>query len=88
MITRKAISQVVEAVIEGGAKQAIKYFGPRLVLKATFVGKRKNESKMHRSILLTYGSPNSRERQFIKDCKTAGEPFPVRRIQLKFAKQK
>lgn len=35
-------------------------------------------------IRLKLGKPNFRERLFIKACKKAGEPFPIKKIQLKF----
>lgn len=36
------------------------------------------------TFLLTCGRPNYRERDFIKQCKKAGESFPVRKIQLRY----
>jgi hypothetical protein len=34
--------------------------------------------------VFTIGKPNYEEREFIKKCKKAGEPFPVKKIQVKF----
>jgi len=34
--------------------------------------------------LVTMGRPNYRSRGLIKTCKAAGEPFPVRKPQLRF----
>jgi hypothetical protein len=71
-------------IIQSGAKKATKYFSDKLVVKATRRGKlRKNERETE--ILFTFGRPNYAEREFIKRCKIAGEPFPVKKAQLKFA---
>jgi hypothetical protein len=75
--------QLIEQVL-GGAKKATKYLSDKCVAKATFQGQRDNRQKFA-MILVTVGSPNHAERRFIKACKTAGEPFPVKKIQLKFA---
>jgi hypothetical protein len=34
--------------------------------------------------IVTIGKPNYAEREFVKKCKQSGEPFPVKRLQLKF----
>lgn len=34
--------------------------------------------------VLKIGAPNYEERDFIRRCKRAGEPLPVRKVQLKF----
>jgi len=39
-------------------------------------------------MVLTIGRPNYAEREFIKLCKKAGEPFPVKKMQLKFYPKK
>lgn len=84
-IPRKIFSELAEVILEGGAKQATKYLDEKTTVKATFQGKRrKNQSSS--TILFTIGRPNYKERQFIKDCKKAEVKFPVRKLQLKFAK--
>lgn len=35
-------------------------------------------------VVLTHGRPNYAQRQFIRRCQRAGEPFPVRKVQLRF----
>ena len=37
---------------------------------------------------LTCGKPNFAERAFVKKAVKAGEPFPVRKVQLKFPPQR
>lgn len=54
-----------------------------MIVRATRIlynGKASEQGNME--IRLTIGKPNYAEREFIKDCKKAGEPFPVERVQL------
>jgi len=82
---RNVIGDLVGHVL-GGAKKATKYLSPTLVIKATYQGKPGKSAETH-TALVTIGSPNYEERKFIKLCKKAGESFPVKKIQLKFAKK-
>lgn len=78
---RAAYAAVVDAVVNGGARRATKYFGPSAVVKATRHGKaRKGERST--SIVVTVGKPNFAERKFIARCRKAGEPFPVKKLQI------
>ncbi|MGH8651728.1 MAG: hypothetical protein ACREYE_05875 [Gammaproteobacteria bacterium] len=85
-ITRKAFGQLAEAILEGGAKKATKYFSPREVLKATLQGKRDRRNTRN-TILFTYGVPNYQEQVFIRAALAADEPFPIKKIQLKFERE-
>ena len=67
-----------------GAKQAIKYFSPSFVMKATLVGEHRRRGS---SVLITYGKPNYTERKFIKAALKDGEPFPIETVQVKFPKK-
>lgn len=64
-------------------RRVTEYVTPTYTAKATrqrrFSGRDKAET-----ILLTIGRPNYRERAFIKLAQSAGEPFPVRKLQLTF----
>lgn len=89
-IDSKALSvtgQLVDFVLNGEYRKATKYLSPTLVIKATLRGKRDRRNSAD-TVLVTVGSPNYLERQFIKNCKKAGEPFPVKKIQLKADKPK
>lgn len=80
---QNVLNKLVEAILDDGAKKAIKFFNEKYVIKATRQGEiDKRSSRI--TILLTLGKPNFEEREFIKKCKKAGEPFPVKKIQLKF----
>jgi len=85
-IDPKIFGRVITEVING-AKSAIKYIDERTVVKATLYGKRSGHDN-GLDVRVTFGAPNYAERKFIKLCKKAGEPFPVKKIQLKFAKAK
>lgn len=87
-ITRKSISDLTEIILEGGAIRATKYFSDKLIVRAvrrTYGGK---IVKGNTEIVLTIGRPNYAEREFIKKCKNAGEIFPVKKVQIKWAKKK
>jgi hypothetical protein len=81
MIHPSMYSNLVEIVL-GGYKKATFYQSPKEVAKATFQGKRDKRSTRS-TIILTTGRPNYTERKFIKDCLKAGEPFPIKKIQIK-----
>lgn len=82
--------ELATALSMDGAVKATKYLSPKLVIKATrkrFKGKVVKRSRIA-EILFTVGAPNFAEREFIKAAKKAKEPFPVRKIQMRFAKGK
>jgi hypothetical protein len=81
-VTRNAIVEVFEAVALWGAKKATKYLSPRETVKATYQGKRDRRLGTH-TILVTFGRPNYHERQRIRTLRRAGEPFPVKKLELK-----
>lgn len=82
-ITRDAIAKTVFGLLETNARKASFYLDENKVVTATRPFKPDRRSKSF-SIVLTMGGPNYRGRQFIKACKKAGEPFPVKKLQLKF----
>jgi hypothetical protein len=83
----KVFAELAECILVGGAYKATKYLNEKLTIKATrkrYAGKwRRSEAA---DIVFTVGKPNYLERDFIKKCKKVGEPFPVKKIQLKFPK--
>jgi hypothetical protein len=72
--------------IYDGAYKATKYISKTETLKAT--RKRYKKGVYHRTvdIVFTLGKPNYQEREFIKKALKAGEPFPVKKIQVKYPK--
>ncbi len=86
VVPNAVYGQLAEALVNGGAKRATKYLSPSLVVKATRIGKLDLRDS-RQSFIVTVGAPNYAERLFVKDYKLTGEPFPVRKIQLKWSKK-
>lgn len=86
-IPRTAVSAVVMAVLEmKDLKRATKYLDDRTTVKCT--RQRKFDGRDGaQTVLVTMGKPNYAERAFIKACKNAGEPFPVKKLELKWFKK-
>lgn len=90
----KIIGRVVNQVLEiKGVRQATKYFSDKEVLNATRKtygpkGKKRILKGDGVEIVLKWGKPNLAQRQFIKSCKKAKEPFPIKNIQLRYLKIK
>jgi len=63
-------------------RTATVFVAPTLVVKATrqhkFDGRDRQET-----YIVTYGRPNYAERHFVSLCKKAGEPLPVKKVQLR-----
>lgn len=80
----KDVAQVVDTLLRTGAHRATKYIDPNLTVKATkknFSGKRPSKGLLE--LAVTIGRPNFAERKFIALARKAGEPFPVKKIQVK-----
>lgn len=77
-----AAEAVLSSLIITNNRRATKFLGPNLTVKLT---RQRKESRSARqeTFLLTVGRPNHAERKFIKDCKKAGEPVPVNKVQLR-----
>lgn len=82
----EAVGKVVLALIENRAYKAIAYLSEKLVVRASrkLFGGKLPAANRNAEIILTIGTPNYEQREFIKQCKKAGEPLPVKKIQLKF----
>lgn len=83
--TAKMCGEVIEALLSApGIVRATKYAHELETIKATRRTFRRAKGKpFSEEIIVTVGRPNYAERAFIKQCKKAGEPFPVKKIQLK-----
>ncbi len=89
----RAAGDVVAAVLGQEAYKAVKYISPKLTVKATRQLLRANGRRIdHRdkrvTLLVTIGTPNYEEEKFIKLAVKAGEPFPIKRIHMKFPPEK
>lgn len=63
-------------------KSGVKYLAPDRVVKVTRQRKPERRGKSE-TFLVTIGKPNFLGRRFVAQCKKAGEPFPVRKVQTK-----
>lgn len=82
MIEPKHFAMVSKAIVESGAYQAVKYIGPKHVLKATRRHKlRKGDSRQE--FVFTMGAPGYKEALVIKKAVKAGQRFPLKGITLK-----
>lgn len=84
-ITRDSISKAVFGLLETDARKASLFLDEHTVVTATRRHRPDKRSKTT-EVLLTMGKPNFRGREFVKACKKAGEPFPVKKLQLQFWK--
>lgn len=84
----KATVKAVAALLDTDAHVATVYLSDTLTVRATrvlFKGKIPKGRLTRYDITLTIGRPNFQARAFIKKAKRAGEPFPIKKAQLKFA---
>lgn len=98
----KMVMSVLDALVGNTAHVATLYVSPFQTLRATrrwYKPKTRGRGKNKRTfagsfndraieIELTIGPPNYLEREFVKTCRKVGEPFPVKKIQLKFPPQR
>ena len=77
-----AIQQCSLAVIRNPVYRATKFLSPDLVVKATRPHKFSRRARSE-TVLLTVGKPNYAERLFVRQCLKAGEPFPVKKVQIR-----
>lgn len=86
-LTRLSLRNAIESILETDARSATVYQHP--FLRVTATRRRKPRSRdLIQEILLTIGRPNYAGRQFVKQCLKAGEPFPVKNVQLRFYPKK
>lgn len=79
----KAASKAITYLVRTGSHTATVYLSEKQTVRATRVkyrGSRATDKLI--DVRLTIGRPNYAARQFIKDCKAAGEPFPIRQVHI------
>lgn len=83
-LTRKDIAIVMECVLsDRSVRRATKFVSSDFIVRA--VRQFKGSARDTRTtILFTFGKPCFLEREFIRSCRKAKEPFPVKNVQLKF----
>ena len=69
-------------IADHSVRSATKFLDEKTMVRVTW--RLKPRARASRSELaVTFGAPNYLERQFIKNCKKAGEPVPVKKIQTR-----
>ena len=81
-IPMSAFTKAVNALLASTARSATVYVSDRQRVTATHVHKPYGRAQSS-TIAVTYGNLNYAGREFVKACKRAGEPFPVKKVQLK-----
>lgn len=81
-IPRSAIAKTVEVLLVTEARKATLFLDDKTVVTAARRFK-PNKRERFTEVSLKLGAPNAKEREFIRICKKAGEPLPVRKVQLK-----
>jgi hypothetical protein len=81
-------TEVIRDLLVFGAVKATKYINPKLIVRATRKLCHGRFDRGNIEIILTFGRPNYIEREFIKLCQKAKEPFPIKKVQLKLYKPK
>lgn len=88
MNTDAALAKALRAM-SPEVRKATVYLSEKLVVSICRCFKY-SKRNTREDLVVKIGQPNYLEREFIKRCKRAGEPLPVKKVQLKFwpAKQK
>lgn len=82
-IPLNAFTKAIEALLRSGARSATVYLSPTQRVTATHIHKPRTRARQT-TIAVTYGALNWAGREFVKACKRAGEPLPVRKAQLRW----
>jgi hypothetical protein len=82
VIDPKVFAVVCGALADSDAKTAIKILDEKTIVKATWHNKPSGRNSRE-EMVVTFGRPDYRTLAFIKKCKKAGEPFPVKKIQFR-----
>lgn len=88
VISATYFKKVIQPILDGNVVKATQYLTPKLIIRATRRLFNKTIDKRDPSFdfVMTVGRPNYAERDFIKKCQQVGEPFPIKKVQLKLYK--
>ena len=79
---------LIETLVAAKAVKATKYISEKEIIRATRTRYGRSFSRGNLELTITRGKPNYLEREFIKACKNAKEPFPIKKVQLKYLPSK
>ncbi|MDZ4342137.1 MAG: hypothetical protein U1E51_06820 [Candidatus Binatia bacterium] len=74
---------LVAAMIDPKVRTATAVMSPTYTMRLSRVYRDRANARS-RTFSLTLGGPNYEAREFIRRCQKAGEPFPVKKVQLRF----
>jgi len=81
--TPKDFGRVVACLVHTvDCKTATIFLSPKLIVRATWRHK-PSLRNLREEMVVTYGAPNYLEQAFIVTAKKAGEPFPIKKVQLR-----
>ena len=79
-----AFSRVIETLLRSDARSTTIYLSPKQRVTATHIHRLTSRDRNRaNTISVTYGALNYAGREFVKACKRAGEPFPIRKVQFR-----
>lgn len=78
------LNRIVNTLVKNNAFRVTKYVSPKETIRVTRRRYRGNKFASDVELIVTIGRPNYREREFIKSLKKAGEPFPVKKLQIQY----
>jgi methylphosphotriester-DNA--protein-cysteine methyltransferase len=85
----KIYEELISYASSHSVVKATKYISPKEIIRAV---RTRYQNKILKNqnieISLTIGKPNYLEREFIKLCQKSGEPFPIKKVQLKLYNSK
>ena len=86
--TSVAAQAIIAAIQDPTIRSVVKYVSYKQVVKVTRRHKPRQYARVnHAEFVVTIGRPNHDERKFVKLCLKAGEPFPVKKAQIKRYKE-
>lgn len=81
------LDKILRTLVDTGAWKATYFQSPKEIIRMTVIGKR-FKSRGNNDLHVTVGRPNYAERQYVKVLKKAKEPFPVKKLWLKYPPKK
>jgi hypothetical protein len=89
-MTMRHVNSLIATILRTpGERKATKYLSPKDVVTVALRRYRGRVStKGTNEFVVKIGRPNYRERLFVKACRKAGEPFPMRKVQITIAQKR
>lgn len=86
------LNQITDVLLENGAWKVTKYLSPKEVIRVTRRRYLRSKTGFARDgsveLIISMDKPNYIERKFVKACLKAKEPFPIKKVQIKFLPKK